>query len=326
LIKFFFLLLTSLLLAGCLNSNVQLNKLQELKGEVFGSHYIIRYHGPLDKTKFTQKLEQFFNEFNYEFSTYQKNSIISSFNQLPAHTKLKVSPRFIQMLNLARQFHQDTQGALDPTLGPVIQVWRSGSPTQADLANAMSKVGMLHLKWDEGSSHVWKTREGLELNINAFAPGWAADLIGSMLQDFKINDFMIDISGEILFKGTKPDGAKWIAGIERPSAKYAKGVQIAFYVKDLAIATSGDYRQKSHIIDPRTGRPVNHTISSATIITQTAASADAWSTAMMVLGADGIELAEKNGKKIFLLRTSKADEFTEVVSPSMKNFLEASKL
>lgn len=320
-----FSLLSSLLLVSCLNTRDQLNSLRELKGQVFGSHYIVRFYGPLDEKKISQILEVFFKEFNDEFSTYQESSVISSFNKLQAHTKFKVSRRFIQMLKMARQFHQETEGAFDPTLGPVIQAWRSGSPSKLDLTKAMSRVGMDYLEWNEATSHVWKTREGLELNINAFAPGWAADLIGTILQDLKISDYMIDISGEILFKGSKPDGTRWIAGIEKPSLEYAKAVQLAFYVKDLAIATSGDYRQKSHIIDPRTGNPVNHTISSATIITQTTASADAWSTALMVLGAKGIELAEKNGMKVFLLKKGVTQDFTEIVSPSMKSFIEENR-
>lgn len=333
-LKIFFLV-GSLLLAGCLRKEAQ-EVVQEIKGDVFGSYYIIKYRGPLDEKKFNQELNHFFSDFNNQFSTYQQNSLISQFNNLKSNTRFKVTPQFIEMLNLARKFHLETNGAFDPTLGPVIKLWGFGggkvkkTPTPEELKTAMSRVGFSHLKWDKKELTIWKDIDGLHLDVNAFAPGWACDLIGKLLQDHHVSNYMIDISGDILFKGSKSSDQAWIAGIEKPAKAYAEGVQLAFKMKDQAISTSGNYRQffndqgikRSHIIDPRTGNPVTHSISSASVIADSAVAADAWSTALMVLGTDGLETSEKNGIKVLLLEAKKPDEFTEITSASMQRFIE----
>ena len=339
--NFFFLILCGLLfMAGCQPKKAEVSgdKVQELRGEVFGSYYILKFRATIDKADLVPELDTFFKEFNNEFSTYQGNSVISKFNQSPKSSPLKVSARFIQMLKLAEKFYKETNGAFDPTLGPVIKIWGFGggkekkTPLEADLKKAMARVGFNHIKWDEQASTVWKEKEGIELDVNAFAPGWAGDLIGEILLKKNIKDFMIDISGDILFHGTKfEDGTMWVAGIEKPSKEYAQGIHIALEMKNQAISTSGNYRQffdekgerKSHIIDPRTGKPVKHHVSSASVISDSGVEADAWSTAMMVLGSEGLALSEKNDIKVLLLVAEKPGVFTELVSPSMERFISA---
>lgn len=311
---------------------------KELRGEVFGSYYFIKYRGEISEDEFRKKLDVFFKNFNDEFSTYRPDSVISIFNNFPKNKKLSVSKQFIEMLELAKKFHEETGGAFEPTLAPVIKAWGFGGARkkEADQAikNARKLVGLHHIKWDSAKSEVWKNFDGVQIDVNAFAPGWAADLIGEMLSQHGVQNYMVDISGEILFKGTKDDSQSWVAGIERPSKTYSDGVHLAFKAQDMALATSGNYRQffddkgvrKSHIIDPRTGAPVTHSVSSASVIAESAASADAWGTAMMVLGTDGLALSEKHGKKVLLLKARNPEEFVEIVSDSMKVYLEANKL
>lgn len=312
--------------------------IKELRGEVFGSYYHIKYRGDLPEDDFRKELDVFFKNFNDEFSTYHPSSVIVSFNRTSRNKKLKVSPRFIQMLELAKKFHQETEGAFEPTLAPVIKAWGFGGgmkkQSDGEIKKAMKAVGFKHVKWDPQTREVWKELEGLELDVNAFAPGWAADLIGTLLESHQIQHYMVDISGEILFKGMKDDKVFWIGGIEKPSQKYADGVHLALKMRDQALATSGNYRQffddngtrKSHIIDPRTGAPVDHEIASASVISSTAAAADAWGTAMMVLGEQGLALSEKNGNKVMLLKAGKPNQFTELFSPSMEKFMEENRL
>jgi thiamine biosynthesis lipoprotein len=332
--------LSGLFLTGCFFSNEKKSKIQEIRGEIFGSYYIVKYRGELNPSIFTQELNVFFKKFNDEFSTYQSDSLISRFNQLPDNQKIKTSQRFIQMLEFSQELFTHTQGAFDPTLGPVIKLWgfgggeKRGAPSEALLRKVRQKVGFRHIKWDEISLEAWKLRDGVELDLNAYAPGWAADLIGEMLDLHQIENYMVDISGEIIIKGEKAPGREWIIGIETPSKTYAQGVQMALKLKDQAIATSGNYRQffddngerRSHIIDPRTGKPVVHNITSASVIGATAAEADAWSTAIMVLGQEGIDLAEKNGIKVYLLEAIKPGEFKPIISPSMKTFIQQAHL
>lgn len=335
-IRLLFILLSGLLLGGCFPQKSPPDTLKEIQGEIFGSYFIVKYYGDLDQQDFKKELDHFFTEFNREFSTYQKDSVISAFNVLPMNQKMQVSDRFIEMLKLAQTFYEETQGAFDPTLGPVIQAWGFGGgksksvPSERDLKAALGKVGFQYLEWDEKTRQVWKSKD-ISLDLNAFAPGWAADLIGEALKSHSIKAFMVDISGEILFKGTKPNGKRWVTGIETPSETNAKGVHLAFEITDQAIATSGDYRQffnekgvrKSHILSPRTGQPVSHQISSASVLAPSAARADAWSTALMVLGEQGIDFAEKQGIKVYLLKAHKPSEFSVIMSPAMKTYLDA---
>lgn len=337
-IKYLFLAF-GLLLAGCLQ-NKPVDEVKEIKGEIFGSYYLVKYRGNLETSTFNEKLNLFFQDFNKQFSTYQSDSVISQFNVAGANSPMVVTPLFISMLELAKKFHTDTEGAFDPTLGPVIKLWGFGgakkykTPSDRELEETRKKVGFKFIQWDESKNTVWKTREGVQLDVNAFAPGWASDLIGKMLEQEGIFNYMVDISGEIFFRGQKTDQDYWIAGIEQPSKDYAQGIQLAFRIKNLAIATSGNYRQFfdennkrfSHIIDPRTGRPVSHNIASTSVITQTAAEADAWSTALMVLGSQGMAIAEKNGIKVFVLDAKSPAAYEEIISPLMKAFIEENRL
>lgn len=332
------LLACSLLLAGCLRNEAP-SEIKEIKGDIFGAYYIVKYRGDLSLMELEPKLILFFQEFNHEFSTYEEDSVISQFNKLPVNAKLEVSPRFIEMLKLAEKFYRDSDGAFDPTLGPVIKAWGFGggkkktTPSPKELEAAMAKVGFPFIKWDETNLTVWKEKPGLELDVNAFAPGWVADLIGEMLEKRKINDYMVDLSGELVFKGTKDGKNHWVGGIEKPSFQ-GREVQIAFRMKNESVSTSGNYRnffdekgeRKSHIIDPRTGRPVSHQISSASVIGATGAETDAWSTAFMVLGPEGLDIAKKRDIKVLLLEAKKPNLFDELYSPAMLRFLEAQKL
>lgn len=331
----FSVLCMHLLLSGCMPQKKASPILKELSGSVFGSTYSIKYLGDLDPEVWKKELEIFFKEFNDEFSTYQKTSTISALNEAPSSKKIKVSAKFIQMLELSKTLYEDTKGAFDPTLEPILKVWgfsgegKPKRPSDVEISTARAKVGFHFIKWDSDSQMVWKTKNGVSLNLNAFAPGWAADLLGSEMEKKGINNFMIDIGGEILTKGNKGENLPWVIGIEEPSDQLGHQIRTAVKMSAGSIATSGNYRQyfndkgekKSHIIDPRTGMPVAHQISSATIISQTAAEADAWGTAMMVLGDEGLKIAEQKGIHVLMLKAESPNKFTSLFSSTMKEYL-----
>jgi len=154
-LKTLFLILCSyFFLSGCTPSKEDISSTikdvtpHELKGEVFGSYFIIKYWGNLTPEIFRTDLAAFFKDFNTEFNTYQSDSVISQFNALKAHQKMKVSPRFIEMLKLAQKFYNETHGAFDPTLSPVIKLWGFGggksskAPKSAEIQSALKKVGL----------------------------------------------------------------------------------------------------------------------------------------------------------------------------------------
>lgn len=332
--------MSSLFLTGCFVSDdktsVKIDEIQEIRGEIFSSYYSIKFRGKLDLKAFQEELDVFFKGFNDEFSTYQKDSLITKFNDLPKNKKMKTSPRFIEMLKFSKDMNEKTRGAFEPTLRTVINAWGFGGaekgppPTDAQIELALSKVGMKYIQWEGPSLEVWKTADGVAMDLNAFAPGWASDLIGELLEKHQIHNYMVDISGEMMVRGEKRQGKKWIVGIEKPTENYAQGVQVAIALKDIAIATSGDYRQfynekgerKSHIIDPRTGRPADHKITSASVVAKTAREADAWSTAMMVLGEEGLDLAEKNHLCVNLLKVLDPNKNQEINTDCMLKLIE----
>ncbi len=333
-IKFLFLLTLILSSACSLKSPRQDLSLQNIEGKAFGSTWELKYSGGPSPENLKGIIDVFLKEFDKEFSTYRPDSVISGFNELPPLRRLKVSLRFIHLLKLAQQFHQETQGAFDPSIGQTIRLWGFGGgkkniiPSQQALKVAKTQSGMDAIKWDESSLEVWKTRS-LILDVNAFAPGFAADLLAQDLEHKGIKNFVLNVGGEILFRGKKQGLQEWVAGIETPDEAQENDVYLAFKISDLALATSGNYRQfridqgikKSHIIDPFTHRPLQGDIISASVIASSAAQADAWSTAMMVLGEKGISQAEILGLKVILIKKSPSGLFKKQVSPSFEKYL-----
>lgn len=328
------LILGALFLSGCSHSPKAI--LVETSGLVFGSTYKIKYWGDLKQETFEKELKTFFKEFNDEFSTYQKDSTVSVLNstQITANKKLQVSERFLMMLDLAKKFNETTMGAFDPTLAPIIQAWgfgggtRDGVPTDAILAQKKELIGLHHITWDDKTKQVWKLKDGVTLDLNAFAPGMAVDFIGSYFHDLGVENYLIDISGELLAKGKNLDGSPWVVGIDAPVFEKSQEPIALVNLKNAAISTSGNYRQFfvskksfSHIIDPKTLRPVDNKVCSATVIAKTAVEADAWGTALMVLGEKGLDLAEKNGLAAFLIICENKTKHNVIYSKSMRPYL-----
>lgn len=332
----FNIILPMMLVAAC-NTQSPAESIEVFQGPVFGSTFSIKLRGKIAREEFQKNLDQFFTDFNHEFSTYHPDSVISKFNKMNSHEKLHVSPRFIKMLELAQSLNKKTHGAFDPTLGPVIEAWGFNGkspkvPTESELLKARSQTGLHKIKWTV--NQVWKTDPNIKMNINAFAPGWAADLIGEDLEKLGIQNYMVDIGGEIRVRGNKSDRSPWVIGIERPAESLEHSLYTSLKISSLSIATSGDYRQyfndqgkrKSHIIDPRSGRPVEHRVSSVTVMASSAAEADAWGTALMVLGEEGLKLAEENQIKVMMLKGNENRTFDKITSLSMQTYLKENEV
>lgn len=334
-----FFFFSFLFLSGCSEKAPTIHSLQ---GEVFGSYYIVKWVGDADRSLIQEQISKLFQEMNDEFSNYQQDSMVSSFNNLRANQKMKVTPRFIEMLEFCKKMNQLSAGAFDPTLRPVIKLWGFGggsqvvtkSPSDEEIKTALTKTGIRNIQWDASKNEAWKLIDEVEIDTNAFVPGWASDLIGVILEDNRLKNYLIDISGEFLVKGEKALNSPWVIGIERPVQEKGRAIQVALRMQNKSIATSGNYRQffsengvrRSHILDPRTGRPVEHQIASATVITTSALEADAWGTALMVLGHQGLEIADQLNLKVLLLEAVKPGEFRELSNKSMKDYLKTNQV
>lgn len=259
-----------------------------------------------------------------EMSHYREDSTISRFNRRSGSTWFPVSKEFARLVMRADHVFRETNGAFDVTCAPLVDLWgfgpKSGDarvPTTADIAAAMNRTGSRHLDARAAPPALRKHIPELELNLSAIAKGHAVDRVGRMLVDRGIRDWLVEVGGELKIAGERASGVSWTIAIERPLAS-GRLAHTALEVEDIAVATSGDYlifwehegRRFSHIIDPRTGRPVRHDTASVSVFASTCAEADAWATALLVLGAEkGLALADTLGLTAsFVVRTA-ADQF-----------------
>ena len=231
---------------------------------------------------------------NALMSTYDPHSELSRFNGAPAGVAQPVSPELVDVAAAAFVVSERTRGAFDATVAPLVALWGFGAdaaqgvPRDSEVAQALRKVGYRRV----AHSHVPPTLEKLKpatLDLSGIAKGFAVDRLAGLLDDAGCRAYLIEFGGEIRARENAPGGGPWRVGVESPSGPDYVGTLL---LGTKALATSGDYRQYremdgrrvSHVIDPRTGYPVRHQLASVTVVADTAMMADAYATAMLVMG------------------------------------------
>jgi thiamine biosynthesis lipoprotein len=246
-------------------------------------------------------------------STYRDDSEISRFNRAPAGEWFAVSPAVVRVVETARAISEKSGGAMDVTVGPLVRLWhfgpgggRSGEvklPTDEEIQNVRERVGYWKLESRARPPALRKAVDGLEVDLSSIASGYTIDALADLLKERGIGSFMVELGGEIRALGTREDGKPWRAAIERPSVRQHE-LELAVPLTKCALATAGGSgkffevggRRYSHIIDPSTGRPVEHTLASVTVAADTCLEADGWDTPLLVLGPErGVECADRNG-------------------------------
>jgi thiamine biosynthesis lipoprotein len=233
-------------------------------------------------------------------STWDPDSEISRFNRHASTEPFAVSPETIGLLEIARRVAEVSDGAFDVTVGPLVEAWGFGPPglpeqppSAATLAELRARVGPDRLVVDAEGGTVAKLRPDVACDLSALAPGWAADRIAAALVGLGHHDFVVDIGGEVVARGRRVDGTRWRVAVESPGRDRDHLLVLA--LEDTAVATSGDYRnayvdetgqRRSHLIDPRTGEPVAHELTSVTVVHPEGVWADAFATAMLVMGPE----------------------------------------
>ena len=237
-------------------------------------------------------------------STYQPESELSRFNRAPIGQPVAVSAPLYAVTATALRLAEETSGALDPTVAPLVALWGFGAnasttpPTASAIEAARAEVGYRRLAL--GQSPATFTKEGpLTLDLSSVAKGYAVDQVAETLAAAGCASYLVELGGELRVAGGRPGGRPWRIGVESPSGGRPAAV-LAVY--EGAIATAGDYRQVrqvagrrvSHVIDPRSGHPVAHGLASVTVVAPTALAADGYATALLVLGPEaGMRLAER---------------------------------
>jgi thiamine biosynthesis lipoprotein len=235
---------------------------------------------------------------NESMSTYRPQSEISRFNRLPVGEWFPVSEDFYQVFIMSRAVSLASAGAFDVTVAPLVNLWGFGPdgenpmPTPVAIEAALSQVGQGRVEMDE-QGRALRKRAPLQLDFSSIAKGYGVDLVAAWLEGQGIRDYLVEIGGEIRVAGQSPRADPWRIAVEKPDPM-VRAATTTLELSAAAVATSGDYRnyfehegvRYSHSIDPRTGWPVRHDLVSVTVVHQSTALADAWATALTVLGTE----------------------------------------
>ena len=301
------------------------------EGLVFNTIYHFTYQSDED---YQSQIEEELRRFDASLSPFNPTSIISRFNR--NDTAVVADAWFERVFDRSKEIWRDTEGAFDPTVSPLINLWGFGyekglHPDKASIDAVMEYVGMENITlYPDG--RVEKSSPSVTLNFSAIAKGYAVDLTAGFLRSKGITDYMVEIGGEIAASGVNPEGKKWSVGIDVPSDT-ASSFQHVIRAGNLAMATSGNYRNYKtvdgrkvwHTIDPRTGEPARNALLSATVIARDCMTADAYATAFMVLGPEESRriLSSTPGLEALLIyAVGDTAAFGEYMTDGFKNLVE----
>ena len=267
---------------------------QRNSGLIFGTSYNITYQCAEDhKTD----IEKALNEVDASLSPFNDTSVITHVNR---NEDVALDKLFLDVFRLAQKINDDTDGAFDITVAPLVNAWGFGfkngvNPDEKVIDSLRQVVGFQKIRLE--NDKIVKADSRVMLDCSAIAKGYGVDVVANLLRGFGIKNFMVEIGGEVVTSGVNPDRLPWRIGVTKPtddSLSINNELQTVINVTDKAMATSGNYRnfyykggrKYAHTIDPKTGYPVQHSILSATVITDNCATADAYATSFMVLGME----------------------------------------
>lgn len=289
----------------------------KFSGGTMGTEYHVTVAGltaPEQAEAAQAAVEAALESVNAKMSTYLPDSELSRFNRHDSTEPFPVSAETAEVFRVALEVAALSGGAFDPTVGPLVNAWGFGPdspaapPSEAEAAALRGRVG-----WEKVSvgadNTLSKTRGDVYCDLSAVAKGHAVDRASAALEVMGLTRHMVEVGGEVRARGTNPGGRPWRIGVERP-APVGRSAQEVVLLRDAALATSGDYRnfqevggvRVSHTMDPRAGGPVSHNLASASVIHESCAWADAFATALMVLGPEeGLAFAERNSLAVSLM-------------------------
>ncbi len=338
-LKFFLALLIPLAFLSCSKPNADATREQIVfSGGTMGTSYNIKIVEPtstnLDQEKLHSDIKDLLQDINQQMSTYIEDSDLSLFNQAPADEWVEVSKNLVDLFRVSIDLSEKSSGAFDITVGPLVNLWGFGPehndselPSEAEIQRRKALTGYKKLKLRDDPPSIKKSIDGLYCDLSAIAKGWGVDQVAELIESKNLHNYLVEIGGEIRAKGSNLKGNPWRIGVSSPDPRTP--LQKIIDVRDVGIATSGDYRnyfekdgvRYSHTIDPRVGRPISHNLASITVIHESCMMADAYATAIDVLGVEeGLALAEKeNLPAFFIVKTSNG--FKEEMTESFKQYI-----
>lgn len=327
-----FVIMSGLLLVGCSKPTEQVH----LSGPTMGTGYNVKYIVQDEQPtvgELQNEIDKVLEKVNDEMSTYRDDSELSRFNQHTSNEPFSVSNDTATVVREALRINKLTEGAMDVTVGPIVNLWGFGPedrpdivPTAEQLEKRRTITGIQHLS--ETGDTLIKDIPELYVDLSSIAKGRGTDEVADYLESVGIHNYMVEVGGEIRVKGKNRDGVAWRIAVEKPVVNQ-RSIENIIEPGDMAIATSGDYRnyfeengvRYSHIINPKTGHPISNKVVSVTVLNPSCMTADGLSTGLMVLGEkEGLRIANQhNIPVLYIVKTE--DGFKEFSSEAFKPYL-----
>lgn len=327
------------LLAGCAGEPAPAGpQVVEFTGAIMGTTYHIKVVADMDddaSTATAMAIEETLKRIDGRMSTYKPDSEVSRLNAAPAGVPVAFSEETFNVFEMGLQVNRESEGAFDITVGPLVNAWGFGpdgptqTPTESELAALLQLVGADKITLERAGRTVTKAADAVYCDPASVAEGYAVDQVAELLQARGYGHYMVEIGGEVRTAGENASGIPWKIAIEKPIDDN-RVIQQVVGLSGVALSTSGNYRKfyivdgrrVSHAIDPKTGRPAEHSLASASVIHPSCALADAYSTVIMVLGPEaGLAFAEKLKLPVLLLIHGENGEVIERQTPEFAAYL-----
>ena len=309
------------------NSEVNTDKTKTLfQGKTMGTRYHVAVVHP-KKTDIGQEvlktsIDDLLESLNQQVSTYIPSSQISKFNQSKNTEWIKVDTDFFSIVQAAQDVSRISKGAFDISISPLVDLWgfgvkkRDNPPKASQIQESMTHIGYHLLELNPEQQSLRKTHNSLRIDLSAIAKGFAVDKVSDLLNEKGFSNHLVEIGGELRVSGFSQADKKWRIAVEQPDLTTTIA-QHGLEITNRAVATSGDYRnyfvekgvRRSHIIDPKTGYPIKHNLASVTVLHESTMLADAYATALLVMGEkEGKTFAEENNLDVLMIIRN-ADKF-----------------
>ena len=288
-------------------------ELSKVEGFAQGTTYHLTFVLPADSTATLTSIEQAVNDefarMDKSLSNYRDDSNIEQFNAQKTTDVLAVDAELVTLVEEARKVHRASNGCYDLTVKPLFDLWGFkkdvfSPPSDAELAQTMAVIGFDNLETID-ATHLRKEIPNLRIDISSIGQGYSVEQIVKVLEQFGVQDYLVEIGGELQTKGKKPDGESWRIALEKPLPNERKMHKIVSFDSGapMSLMASGTYRhyfdsngkRYSHILDARIGKPIEHNTVSVAVLHPNPTIADAWSTALLCLGSsEGLKAANDN--------------------------------
>ena len=303
----------------------------ETMGTTFEVKVVVESLSKARQSELQTRIHSELDGVNEKMSHYREDSELSRFNRSREIEPFSISSNTFEVFRQAEELSELTRGAFDVTVGPLVNAWGFGPmgqpervPSDEEIAAIKAQVGFDKLDLDAEHSTIRKSEPSIVCDLSAIAKGYGVDRVAVALDEEGFRDYMVEVGGEVRTRGLNDLGVPWRIGVEKPTVG-GRTIQKVVSLSGLAMATSGDYRNYyevdgvriSHMIDPRSGRPITHRLASVTVIDDQCARADGWATALMILGTEeGYALAKEQDLPVFFLVHDGETGFRELSTPA----------